>query len=135
MRFFKIGLFSLLFSILFFGQNLWATDYGFDRGVWYRVAGTGTAKSRFLNGTDRFNKNDRGIYILFGILDTFSKVKRAVYGDWSVLKTQAIDGFDILTRTASSYEAMEAYLDDKLAITWNLELDIEFWYAVVFIPY
>lgn len=131
----KAKLLVLLFTIIC-TSSLFATDYGFDNEIWYRFAGTGSARERFENGTDEFDKIHKGRYILFGTNDTYQKVRDLCSGNWgSLTKSMFGDTVDIFLREGTSEQAMEAYLNDYIEIDFfAFEIDAEFWYAVVFIP-
>lgn len=48
-------------------------------------------------------------------------------------RTMISDTTGIIRKEGSSKQAMEAYLDDYIDISFS-GIDVEFWYAVVFIP-
>ncbi len=136
----KKFLIALVPCILFAIAHASAETYG--NTWWYHVAG-GNSVSRFESGVDTYSKYDSGHYVLFGSWDTVKfAVKRFSGVDLDVMGNlmDAIDGklgkfysycdelknaYDIVTRKASSYDAMKAYAAN----------DGDWWYAVILIPY
>lgn len=122
-------LISLILLISLAATHASAESYG--NTWWYHVAG-GNSVARFESGLDTYSKYDRGHYILFGSFDTFKKAVsiielycgKADYHSFADYFEYIEDVNTILTRTASSYDAMKAYSADKY----------DYWYAIIWLP-
>lgn len=136
---------ALILFMSFIMIPISAETYG--NSWWYHVAG-GNSVARFESGRDTYSRYDDGHYLLFGSwdsvkkvmswfgidLDLFSNFATALdiflgdYGDLADLYDYCgiiQDGYNILTRPSSSYDAMKAYAAN----------DGDYWYAVIWIPY
>lgn len=123
--------FGIVLALLTIFTIAHASAESYGNTWWYHVAG-GNSVARFESGVDTYSRSDRGHYILFGSLDTFKKAVsiielycgKADYHSFADYFEYIEDVNTILTRTASSYDAMKAYSADKY----------DYWYAIIWLP-